>query len=237
LIISVHQPHFFPWLGYFNKVVNSDIFIWLNNVQYRKNYFQNRTKIKNTNEIPLWLTIPVHTHLQTKINEVTIADNNWSNRIQKIVESCYHKTPFFYEIWPSIVCSFTENSDKLDRINYEIFCSILDLLELEKIKIIKADEIEIQSNDPTNRLVELCKYFGANYYIAGKGGRNYMDTEKFENEGIKIIWQSFNPEEVKYSQFGKSFVSGLSILDCLFNVGVEKTREIIINSWRPKNDY
>jgi len=233
MIVGIHQPHFLPWLGYFNKAWQSQIFVWLNTVQYRKNYYQNRTKIKNVNDLPLWLTLPVHAHLGTNIDTVYIADARWRERIQKTIEHCYHKTPFFNGNWPILALAIQESLDNLDQANFKNFQALLEILGAKHVQIVRASDIAIQSCDPTGRLVEICQYLGADAYIAGQGGRNYLDVEQFDRVGIKVIWQAFNADEVVYTQLGQSFLGGLSIIDCLFNAGPEKTREILQTVWKP----
>lgn len=115
VIVSIHQPHFLPWIGYFNKVLQSDAFVWLNYVQYRKNYYQNRTKVKNANEELFWLTLPVHAKHDTVIDQVMIADSRWRVRISKTVEQCYRKAPYFAECWPTLSAAIMGAPDSLDK--------------------------------------------------------------------------------------------------------------------------
>ena len=89
------------------------------------------------------------------------------------------------------------------------------------------------SEEPTDRLVEACRAVGAKTYIAGKGGRNYLRTEAFEKAGIGVVWQQFDPASVPYPQTGPGFVPGLSVLDCLFNVGPEEAARLIRAAWAP----
>lgn len=220
-------------MGYFNKAWHSDVFVWLHSVQYRKNYFQNRTRIKNENEQPLWLTLPVHAKLGISIDQVTISEPNWKDRIRKNIEQCYRKTPFFEVTWPTLYYSLQEASDNLDDVNFRLFNTLLKLLDCNHLTIIRAEDIPVDSENPTERLVKICAFLGAKQYIAGKGGKNYMQLELFEQAGIEIKWQAFEPQTVQYPQLGKSFVSGLSIVDCLFNVGSLETRKYIECAWRP----
>jgi hypothetical protein len=234
MIVSIHQPHFLPWMGYLNKVWHSDVFVWLHTVQYRKNYFQNRTRIKNENEQPLWLTLPVHARLGMPIDNVIIADSHWKDRVQKNVEQCYRRTPFFDAIWPALHDCMQELSDNLDEVNFQLFNTILCLLDCRHVTIKRVVEIPIDSENPTERLVKICSFLGAEKYIAGRGGRNYMQVELFERAGVEIVWQAFDPQTITYAQTGKTFLPGLSIIDCLFNVGPLKTRHLIEAAWRPE---
>lgn len=231
MIVSIHQPHFLPWLGYFNKVFNSDVFVWLHNVQFRKNYFQNRTKIKNTDtNQELWLTIPVKASLADNIDQVKIANARWANKAVKTIEQYYRKAPYFSHYF-SIITAHFASSDLLDEINYRTFMVLLRELQYEG-KVIRVDELQIDTLDPNLRLIEVCQKLGANHYIAGKGGKNYVNTQQWVDAGIRISWQSFNSDSVIYPQLGKSFVPSLSVIDCLFNIGPVKTRELLVNAWK-----
>lgn len=220
-------------MGYLNKALHSDVFIWLHSVQYRKNYFQNRTRIKNVNEQPLWLTLPAHAHLGMMIDQVTIADPQWRKRITRTLEQCYGKSPWFDLCWPTIGRSLEAATDKLDDVNFRSFSALLGLLRGKPLRIVRAGELPAVSEDPTERLVGLCTAVGAKRYIAGKGGSNYLRVELFEQAGIEVTWQEFEPARVCYPQLGKSFVPGLSAIDCLFNVGPEQTRALALAAWIP----
>ncbi len=171
MIISIHQPHFLPWMGYFNKVLNSDIFVWLPDVQYRKNYYQNRTKIKNVNGLPLWLTLPVHAKLGMPIDKVLVAEPDLYKRVTKTLTQCYQKTRYFTSCWPNIYEAMRTTSSNLDQINYETFLAIMDLLDAHQIKVVRVEDLQLATTDPTGRLVEICRACGGTRYIAGRGGR------------------------------------------------------------------
>lgn len=220
-------------MGYLNKVLHSDVFIWLHGVQYRKNYFQNRTLIKNCDEQSVWLTLPVHARQGMKIDEVTIADPRWRNKVCRTVEQYYRKATFFSDCWPPLAAAMRDSPDSLDLVNYRTFRVLLGLLGGDTVRLERAGKLHAPSEDPTERLVELCIAVGANTYIAGKGGHNYLQTEAFERAGIKVIWQAFDPARVVYPQLGTSFVPGLSVIDCLFNIGPEATACMAREAWKP----
>ncbi len=236
MIVSIHQPHLLPWLGYMNKALSSDVFVWLHSVQYRKNYYQNRTKIKNVNEQPLWLTLPVHAKLGMPIDQVTIADPGWRERLQKTVEQCYRKTRYFAECWPPLAEALRDASDNLNDVNFRTFTVLLQLLDGGSLQVKAISDLPATSSDPTLRLVEACTTLGATHYIAGKGGQNYLRVEEFEQVGIKVLWQAFDPANVTYPQMGKTFAPGLSVIDCLFNVGALKTRQLLLDAWKPEKE-
>jgi hypothetical protein len=236
MIASIHQPHFLPWMGYMNKALTSDVFVWLHAVQYRKNYYQNRTKIKNTNEQPLWLTLPVHASLGMNIDQITIAEPRWRERVHKTLEQCYRKTPFFAECWPPLAQAIQDAGENLNEVNFRTFTVLLQLLGGSSVQVRAAGDLPAAATDPTLRLVEVCTAVGATHYVAGKGGHNYLRVEEFDRAGIRVVWQDFDPGKVVYQQAGKVFLPGLSVIDCLFNVGPVKTREIVMGAWTPGVD-
>lgn len=231
MIVSIHQPHFLPWMGYMNKVMNSDKFVWLDTVQFRKNYFQNRTKIKSITGVTLWLTLPVHNHLGDLISNIRISESAWKKKIIGKIHANYSKAPYYskysdalYEVWAGC------ESDSLADINLVTFMHLKELLNIQT-DISLASEMQIQSSDPTGRLVEICRKLGATAYIAGRGGKDYMNLALFEKENIKVIWQDFDPGKVSYSQIGDGYVAGLSIIDCLFNVGRGVAENLTQRAW------
>lgn len=232
MIISVHQPHFLPWIGYVNKIINSDVFVILDTVQFRKNYFQNRVLIKNQDGTPLWLSVPVKkAKLETYISEIEISDKNWKNKATKTLESLYSQTPYFSELYPSLFEILSSGFDRLSPLNIALLRWLLEKLGI-KTEIFIAGNLNITSADPNDRLIKICKYFSATDYIAGKGGHNYMDEELYKANGINIIYQVYNPSETIYKQINGDFLPGLSVIDLLFNEGSKKSLEVIRNSWR-----
>jgi hypothetical protein len=233
IIATIHQPHFLPWLGYFNKLLHADIFIWLHGVQYRKNYFQNRCLVKNLDDQPLWLTVPVHAHHDTPIDQVGLADERWRGRLEKTIQMCYGQTPFYADCWPPLQAALAADGASLDSLNYHCFRALLELLGSPVPEVVRAGDLAVTTTEPTQRLVACCQAVGATHYIAGKGGHNYLDLAAFEQAGIRVIWQQFNPETVRYRQRGGPFLSGLSIIDCRCVEGPERTREIALGAWQP----
>jgi len=229
---GIHQPHFLPWMGYFNKVWHSDVFVWLHSVQYRRSYYQNRAKIK-INEQAAWLTLPVHAPFGANIDEVVLATSNWRSAVTKTVQATYGRTPHFTSCWPVLADAMNRASDTLDDVNYQTFVALLNLLEMDHVRVVRAGEIPVDTTDPTERLVQTCKHLGVTRYIAGKGGHNYLELEQFDRAGIEIVWQDFDFNQIVYPQAGKNFVPGLSLIDCLFNVGPTATRDLVRDAWTP----
>jgi len=220
MILAAHQPQFMPWLGYFDKMLRCDLFVLLDNVQFKKNEWQNRNRVL-MNGAPSWLTVPVLHHFGQNINEVRINDaGDWKSRHLKTLKQCYAKTPFFAEMYEQALQLYGPERRLLHEIN-------VDSIELLKenlgigTRTVLSSTLKLEGV-ATARLVDLCAKTGADTYLAGAGGHDYMDLELFKKAGIKVIFQEYKHPE--YAQGGKTFVPYLSALDLLFHCGPQKAR-------------
>lgn len=217
MIVSIHQPQFLPWLGYFDKIYKSDAFVFLDNAQYKKNEYQNRNKIRSKNGT-FWLTVPViiKNRFGQKINEVEI--NNlvdWERKHIESIKQNYNKAKHFLEYKFFIDELYSKKWNKLVDINTFTVLSILKILGIER-----QIYFELQLNiteSKTDRLIEICKKLDADTYLSGIGAREYLEEEKFKNAGIKLVYQEFiHPV---YTQVYNGFEENLSIIDLIFNYG------------------
>lgn len=230
-VVSIHQPHLFPWLNYFNKIAKSDVFVVLDDVQFRRRYFQNRAKIKASNSEKM-LTIPLKKHSQsTLIKDIEIEKNKDFNNIIKTIESFYKKAPYFDQYFNDIASFFLKDYKTLSKLNIDLLKYFLNVLDIGT-EIYISSEIDVNSTEPNDRLLKICQLYNAEYYIAGMGGKNYMHIDLFEKNKIQILWQNYKNDNIIYPQLGDKFISGLSIIDLLFNIGAEKTRELIFTEWK-----
>lgn len=228
--VSIHQPHFLPWLNYFNKVAKADVFIWLDDVQYRRRYFQNRAKIKTQNS-ELWITVPIKkADYLAEIKAIEILEDSMPKML-KTIQSLYQKAPYFKVYFNDISTILLSNHQYLSDLNFDLFIYLNKVLGINT-KIIKSSDLNVGDIDnPNERLVKLCSHFNATHYIAGKGGKNYMDLELFKQNNIEIQWQDFPNQNTVYPQVNGDFVPGLSVIDVLFNVGAEETKQLILTPW------
>jgi hypothetical protein len=233
-IASIHQPHFLPWLGYFNKIAQSDVFVILDTVQFRKNYFQNRTELKNLNGEPFWLTIPVlKSSLGTPITEIKLLNNYLLKKTIKQIEGLYLKSTYFKIYFPELESILDNPYSNLSRLNYDLLFWAIKVLGITT-KIQLASNMNIDNvNDPNLRLIEILAEIQATHYIAGKGGKNYMNETLFKENNFEILWQDFNATNIIYPQINGNFLPNISFLDALFNIGSEKTSDIVKNTWKP----
>jgi hypothetical protein len=216
--LAIHQPHYLPWLGYLAKWAAADCFVFLDTVQYEKNGWQNRNRIK-TREGPRWLTVPVHARLGAPIREVEVdAAQPWRARHLRTIEQAYAAAPHLTRHRADLARFFDTRWARLDEL---AVASATWLARAAGIAVParRASELDARADDATDRLVELCRAVGADTYLAGRDGARYMDPERFRAAGIAVLYQAY--AHPVYTQLHGEFVPSLSGLDLLLMHGDE----------------
>jgi len=222
--VAIHQPNYLPYLGFFHKLSLADTFVIMDDTQYDKK-FTNRNKIK----VPgnwIWLTVPInkkHKFVANKIVEINNEENWQSDHFKKINHS-YSNSEFFKKNYKTFFEKiYSKKWDHLFTLNYELIIQLIDWLDI-KIEVIKESELNVKGNS-TERLVNISKKIGAETYVSGIGGKEYMNEKMFETNNIKIEYQNFQCP--KYKQvFNSEFIPNLSIIDLLFNIGPESLSKL-----------
>jgi len=215
MLITIHQPQYLPWLGYLDKIDKADVFVLLDNVQFKKNEWQNRNRIKTAQGCQ-WITVPVLYRLPEKINEVRINNKvNWSRKHLQALITNYSKSTYFDNYKNFFEDIFSYSWDRLVDVNIEIIKFLICALEL-KTKLVMASDLKLRK-EPTERLIDICKTLNGNKYLAGNDGNKYMNLELFDKEGIEVIFQDF--KHPVYNQLFGDFEPYLSAIDLLFNCG------------------
>ena len=218
MIVAVHQPQYLPWLGYFDKIRRADVFCYLNDVQYKKNEWQNRNRIK-TAQGWQWVTVPVRYRFPQKINEVYINNEvEWKKKHLQAMITNYNRAPYFKQVVGILEDAFSKDWEFISELNVHLIESLKIMLNLETKRSVHSSNLELRE-EPTDRLIDICKALGADTYLAGQGGIEYMDLERFEKSGLKVIIQEF--KHPVYPQLFEEFQSHLSIVDLLCNCGPE----------------
>ncbi|MEW6619616.1 MAG: WbqC family protein [bacterium] len=226
MIVGIHQPEHLPWLGFWDKVEKSDLFVLLDNTQFRKNYFQNRNRIRTANEWT-WLTVPIITKDKATqlINEVEInnlTDVTWQKKHWKTIEQNYTKAPCFKEYKNIFEKFYLKKWSKLADFNINIIYAIKEILGI-KTEIRIGSSLDVKGTR-SDLLLDICKKVGATTYLSGKFGKDYLDTEIFKKENIEVVFQEFT--HPAYNQVFKPFIPEMSVIDLIFNEG-EKSLSII----------
>jgi hypothetical protein len=225
MILTAHQPAYLPWLGYYHKVALADVFAILDSVQYEKNSYINRNRIKTSNG-ETWLTIPVEMkgHLERTIRDVRIdSQPNWRKKHWNSLLLNYRKAACFNRY-----ADFFEHYYRMETCSLSEFIEISGAFLLKELniapRILKLSEMAIESKKQ-ELIIDLCKTTGANVFVFGPLGRNYATADMFEKNGISIYFQEYS--HPSYAQLWGDFAQYMSIVDPLFNLGAERTRELI----------
>lgn len=224
--VAIHQPQYMCYPGVIDKIDQVDEFIFLDTVQFEKNEWQNRNRIKS-HDGPQWLTVPVLMKGRSKqrIIDVTIDPHvNWRKKHLNALKTNYIKAPHYEEVMELI-------SEGLYSFNWQLLSTmscasteiILEYLGVDT-ELYVASSLIIDEDDPDDRIINLVRLIGGDTYLAGVGGKDYMNLAKYEAKGIKVEFQDFHCPE--YPQLYGEFVPNLSILDMLFNCGTDAIMEI-----------
>lgn len=219
MTIAIMQPGYLPWPGFFELIYRSDIFVIYDNVQYDKNGWRNRNRIK-TSKGYQWLTVPVHIRGKPMISEVRIDNSrNWPEDHLRALEFNYNKAPYFKKYFNQIKELLGQKWELLIDLDLALIKVLSQNLGFER-KIVLSSDFKISNDsDKVGRLIDICKKFGAKVFYEPAGGKDYLanEVEHFKKEGIELIFQNFQCPE--YPQLFGAFIPNLSILDLLFNMG------------------
>ncbi|AJC86769.1 WbqC family protein [Campylobacter sp. RM16704] len=212
--IAIMQPTFLPWMGYFQMINQVDYFILLNDVQFEKQSWQSRNKIKSQNN-ELFITLHVKKcPLKSKIQDIELIKNQkFRIKILKTLKQNYNKSINFQKYYP-LIENILLNSTNLCQTNIELIQLFLKILKINT-PLYKSSELNLTPKSKDLYIIDICKYFNATSYLCANGSKAYMNMKLYNEQGIKI--QFFNYDHPIYHQTGKNFISHLSIVDLVFN--------------------
>jgi len=224
-IVSIHQPQYLPWPGFFHKIGKSDCFVFLDTAQFEKGGFQNRNRIRRPDSW-MWLTVPIKSkgRFKQKICEVEINYSvSWQERHLNSIKMNYARAPFFCDLEEYFKKIYSSRWKYLMDLNVRLIQFFLKYLKINTPFYYESKLKTTQKN--TDRIIEICEKLGADTYLSGVGARAYLDEEKFRRARIKLIYQDFKYPVYKQC-FGTNFIPNLSIIDLIFNCG-KKSRELL----------
>ena len=228
--VTIHQPEHLPYLGFFSKCSRADTVVLLDNVSFEKNYFQNRNRIYGPNGYQ-WITVPVIS-ATANIGEVRIAPEFHLSVKRKNLErirQAYSKAPYFRECFPDIERLYGFEYTHLIDLNTSLLSHLFRVLGLS-CSITYASRLNVEGSK-TDLLVDICRKARADRYLSGPSGKNYLEMEKFP---IPVVFHEFT--HPTYKQHGKpSFLSHMSIIDALFNIGPNGIMHLIKDSEHGKD--
>lgn len=215
----VLQPGYLPWLGFFDQLRRADVFVYYDDVQYDKHGWRNRNRIK-TQTGPLWLTVPIRHRGEgfPRIVDVEIDSGMpWARKHLASIRQAYARAPFSARYLPALAEVLEHKWERL--VDLDIACAALmaQWFGLRR-RVERSSTLGIEGRR-SERLVKLCRYFGATKYVSGDAAKDYLDLALFTQHGIQVEWQQY--VHPAYPQLHGEFVPYLSALDLLFNCGDE----------------
>ncbi len=218
-ICVISQPRLFPGLHYLHRMMVADVFVIFDSVQFNPRHEENRAKLK-TPRGGEWLTVPMRQESREQlIRDTPIANSQpWQRKAWNTIQNHYGKAPYFAANAPAIqkiVESPHETLTDLDRASWEPALRMLGVT----CEFVAASELPVSGKGP-RLLLDICKHLGADTYLSGGFGREYLDTAEFAREGVEVAFHEYDHRP--YPQCHGEFVPYLSYLDLLFNVGLER---------------
>jgi hypothetical protein len=213
---AIVQSNYLPWKGHFDIIQEVDVYVFLEDVQYTKNDWRNRNKIKTPFGVK-WITVPVKGRIQKKIYEVEIANSiNWIEKQKRQIEASYFRAQFYESFKDEIFEIFLKNFTTLSELNIFAIKKISKLLGIDAKFLNSRDFVTAGKRD--DKLLEICQQLGADSYLSGPAAKNYIKSEKFSKQKIELIYKDYSgyPE---YPQLWGRFDHNVSIIDLIFNCG------------------
>lgn len=220
MILSAHQPAYLPWPGYFDKIARADVFVYLDTVQFEKNSFINRNRIKTPQGVQ-WLTVPVKTrgHLSGSLRETEIeGSQNWRAKHLKSIAMNYSRAPHFATGFAHLERLLGDTETNLSELCWNQLRFWLDTFRIDT-RVVRASELAV-TGTKSDLVLELCQALGADHYLSGALGRDYLVSEDFRAAGITLEFQSYATPAYP-QQWGREFVPALSVVDYWMNCGAE----------------
>lgn len=215
--VVVLQPGYLPWLGLFEQMARADVFVYYDDVQFDKNGWRNRNRIK-TAQGAKWLTVPVlHKGRPLQpICDVEI-DNRvpWQRKHLETIRQAYARAPYIGDYLPALETLLSLSWKKLAELDIALIQLIASWLGVNT-QTERSSRLGIDGGQ-SGRLLAICQYFGAKRYLSGAAARDYLDVALFEHSGVSVEWQDYS--HPIYPQLHGEFLSHLSALDLVFNAG------------------
>ncbi|MDB5100438.1 MAG: WbqC-like protein family protein [Cyanobacteria bacterium RYN_339] len=224
--VTMHQPEHLPWLGFFHKMAQADLYVYLDVVQYRRQYFQNRNRIVGVRE-PIWLLVPVRKleHRHGPIMRVPLDNSRaWRKTYWGSIAYHYHNHPHFERYADELRSIVLTPFEQLTDLNYALidFCRRAFAITTP---LVRASSLDVDGKR-SSLIHDVMVRTGATTYLSGPTGREYLDEEPFRASGIAVEYHDFH--HPRYAQRGRAaFSSHLAALDLIMNEG-PRCREVLL---------
>lgn len=213
--VVILQPGYLPWLGFFEQMYKSDIFVFYDDTQYTRRDWRSRNRIKTANGVK-WLTVPATVTGQSMlIKDARIADKKWQKKHLLSLHLNYARAPFYDMIYPQLEEVINQDWEFLNDLDVALIKRINEILHLER-EIYLSSRLNIQGQR-SGKLLKICQFFDAELYLSGVAATTYLDVEIFTKNKISVEFQKY--DHPVYNQLWGNFVPYLSVIDLLFNHG------------------
>jgi len=214
---AIHQPNFFPWLGYFDKIRQADAFVFLDQVDYPKSgssmqSWCNRVKL-NISGTAKWVSCPVIRESGPQPIDTVLLNNTrpWRDELRTVLTINYKRAPNFPDAYAMIDRLLDFETEHLAAFNINAVTAITRLMGFTGA-LVRQSSLTLPNTSGTDRLISICQMVGADSYLTGGGAAGYQEDERFAAAGIHVTYQHFVPEP--YGDPTR-FVAGLSVIDWL----------------------
>lgn len=218
--VTISQSNYLPWRGYFSQIQNSDFFVFLDNVQFTRRDWRTRNRIR-TPQGTEWLNVPVlKTESQFELIEnVTILNDSFLEKHLETIRRNYSRSKYFHPNWMELQNILSDSyNEKLSTFNQRVIENFSDRFRLD-CRFMNARQFE-NSEDATERLLNICLALKATKYQTGPKAKSYLDLSRFNSNGIEVIWSNYDLK--KYDQlWDLDFDPNVSVVDLILNVGFE----------------
>jgi hypothetical protein len=229
IVVAVHQPNFFPWLGYFDKLVRADRFVLLDNVQFSKTggTWSNRVRLL-ADDAPVWVTMPVERAYSglRPLSEMRIDNRQpWRRKMLQTLRTYYAKAEHFDAVFPEIARLIDNGTASLVDFNREAILALSTFLNIDTTKVVLGSSLAVHGH-ATDLLVSTVHAVGGSTYLCGGGSSGYLDEAAFERAGLRLVYQEY--VHPAYPQgHNRQFVPGLSCIDALMHCGFAGVRALL----------
>jgi hypothetical protein len=230
--VAIHQPSYLVWPPFVEKMQRADLFLYLDDAEYSKNSEINRNRVLSAAG-PLWLTIPANAALGMRINEVRLPDVQWKSKHWKTICNCYARAPHFTPpLREALEEIYRTAGDRLLDVNLAFTELLREWIGIHTPAMLTST-LGVHTRSSA-RILDLCRAVGADRYLSGPAGLDYLDLDSFERAGIEVLVQNYQhsayPQQFRHPEF----VSRLSVLDMFFNLGSHCLPEILARGkWAP----
>ncbi|KJU81364.1 WbqC-like protein family [Candidatus Magnetobacterium bavaricum] len=228
MVVSIHQPSYFPWMGFLSKIFRSERYILMDDVQLADRAFQHRNLFLEQTGISKYLTIPFNRkgYRNKNIKDLTIHDCDWQRTHKKFIQFNYKKSHFFDEIFYFLDIFFSKKYVFLIDALIESMKLSMKLFDISTEMILQSSLVYRKDSRKSDLILELVKAVGGNIYLSGVGAIEYLIIDEFDREDIVVNFYTY--EHLSYPQIhANEFVPGLSCIDVLFNIGIDSSKRLL----------